>query len=240
MTDGEQAHVWVLNPEHLDANGHLSKYAGIVSSAEQERIRRFRFPRDGMAFLAAHGLARAALSQLEPSVPPNRWEFLVREKGRPEVGAPLIGSALRFNISHTRGLVACVVTKNIDCGVDVETLDRVVDIGLLADSVLAPTERSRLLSAPASRRNELFLSYWTLKEAYAKARGLGLHMPFNKCAFEFSSEGLLAHFDASLNDEETEWQFAQWLTTENQLIAVALRHPRAAACRIIRHHSPPL
>ena len=160
--------------------------------------------------------------------------------GRPEIEAPLIGSALRFNISHTRGLVACVVTLKVDCGVDVETLDRVVDIGLLADSVLAPTEHSWLLSAPASRRNELFLSYWTLKEAYAKARGLGLHMPFNKCAFEFSSEGLLAHFDASLNDDETEWQFAQWSTTENQLIAVALRHPRAAACRIIRHRSPPL
>ena len=118
MMDGEQAHVWVLNPEHLDASGHLSKYAGIVSPAEQERIRRFRFPRDGMAFLAAHGLARAALSQFEPSVPPDRWEFRATEKGRPEMGAP-IGSALRFNISHTRGLVACVVTRNVDCGVDV-------------------------------------------------------------------------------------------------------------------------
>lgn len=73
-----------------------------------------------------------------------------------------------------------------------------------------------------------------------RKRGLGLHMPFEKCAFEFSSEEILVHLDASLDDEETDWHFAQWSTTENQLIAVALRYPRAGACRIIRHRSPPL
>ncbi len=236
---GEQAHAWALAPEQLDASGHLSKYAGIVSPAERERMQRFHFRLDSMAFLAAHGLAREALSQFEPSVPPSLWEFRYTEKGRPEIAAPRVGPALRFNISHTRGLVACVVTLNADCGVDVETLDRAVDIGLLADGVLSPIERSQLAAAPPHRRNEVFFTYWTLKEAYAKARGCGLHMPFNKCAFEFRSEGILAHFDASLQDQETEWQFAQWSPKESHLMAIALRYPRAAACRIICHRYPP-
>ena len=119
-----------------------------------------------------------------------------------------------------------------------ETLDRVVDIGLLADSVLAPAERSRLLSAPASRRNELFLSCWTLKEAYAKARGLGLHMPFEKCAFEFSSEGILVHLDASLDDEETDWHFAAVVNHgKSAHCGHALRYPQDSR---LSHYPPPL
>jgi 4'-phosphopantetheinyl transferase len=239
MMGGEQVHLWVLDPTQLDTSGHLSKYVGIISPAERARMERFHFQRDRMAFLAAHGLVREALSQFVPSVPPSLWEFRQTEKGRPEIAAPRLGTALRFNISHTRGLVACLVSLKVDCGVDVDTLDRVVNIARLAGKVLSPTERSQLLSVPAYRQNELFFSYWTLKEAYAKARGCGMHMPFHKCAFEFSSEGILAHFDASLNDEEKEWQFAQWSPTEKHLVAVALRRPRAAVCRIIYHRSPP-
>src|ERR1700756_1712720 len=97
VMDEEQVHVWVLDPTRLETSGHLSKYLGIISPTERTRMERFHFQRDRMAFLAAHGLAREALSQFMPSVQPYLWEYRQTEAGRPEIAAPLLGRALRFN-----------------------------------------------------------------------------------------------------------------------------------------------
>lgn len=238
-TGTEQAHLWVADPDELAGTGHLSGYLDILSPAERERMRRFYFERDRLAFLAARGLVRTALSWCVPSVPPGVWEFAYTERGRPEVAAPDVRPVLRFNISHTRGLVACLLTAHIDCGVDVEKLDRVADFLRLAHKVLSAAEYESLLAAPAHARHELFFGYWTLKEAYVKARGCGISMPLDKCAFEFRPDGIRPAFDPSLDDDGAGWQFAQWSPTEEHLLAVALRRGRAAACRIVHHRRPP-
>jgi 4'-phosphopantetheinyl transferase len=234
-----QAHVWVADPGELCRAGLLSGYLDILSPAERERMGRFCFERDRLTFLAAHGLVRKALSSCVPSVPPGDWEFIHNEHGKPEIAAPPVTPALRFNISHTRGLVACLLTVRLDCGVDVETLDHVADVGRLAGRVLSPTEQARLLSAPAHAQRELFFGYWTLKEAYVKARGCGISIPLDKCTFEFRPEGISIRFDPSLNDDGAGWQFAQWSPTERHLLAVALRGGWAATCRVVRHELPP-
>lgn len=234
-----QAHLWVADPDELGRAGYLSGYLGVLSLAERERMTRFHFERDRQAFVAARGLVRTALSACVASVPPAAWEFGHNEHGKPEIAAPAITPALRFNISHARGLVACLLTVQTDCGVDVETLDHATDVSRLAGKVLSPAEYARLLSAPAHARRELFFGYWTLKEAYVKARGCGISLPLDRCAFEFRPEGIRAELDPSLNDDGAEWQFAQWSPTKKHLLAVALRGGRSAAYRIVRHDLPP-
>jgi len=155
----EHAHVWVLDPCKLRRTGHLLRYLSILSSAERRRMQRFHFEQDRLAFLAAYGLARLALTSCAPSVPPEVWEFGHVEHGRPEIVAPRVKSVLRFNISHTPHLVACLVTVQIDCGIDVETLDRAVDIGWFADKVLSPAEYARILAVPAHAERDLSLRY---------------------------------------------------------------------------------
>nr|ASV46812.1 4'-phosphopantetheinyl transferase [uncultured bacterium]ASV47024.1 4'-phosphopantetheinyl transferase [uncultured bacterium] len=240
MTIGrEQAHLWACEPDELARTGHLSRYVGILSPAERDRMQRFVFERDRLAYLAAHGLARMALSSCVPSVSPEVWEFNATERGKPEIAAPLVRPVLRFNISHTCGLVACLVVAEADCGVDVEMFDRPTDVTRLAKNVLSPGEYWRLSTFPAPERAKIFFRYWTLKEAYVKARGGGISLPLDKCTFEFHREGIRVWFDSLLDDNAASWQFAQWSPTEKHLLAVALRGGPRADYRIVSHRGPP-
>jgi 4'-phosphopantetheinyl transferase len=235
-----EAHVWVAAPRDLERTGHLSGYLAILSPAERQRMQRFCFDRDRLVFLAAHGLARTALSACAPSVPPEAWEFAHTERGRPEVAAPQAAPILRFNISHTSGLVACVVTALTDCGIDVEMVGRPTGFDRLAGRVLSQAEQTRLKAAPAHAQPELFFGYWTLKEAYLKARACGISVPLDECAFEFRPEGIRLQLEGALDDDVTDWQFAQWSPTTEHVLAVALRNGGPDAHQIICHPPPPL
>jgi 4'-phosphopantetheinyl transferase len=213
----EEAHVWIADPAIANP-----RFLEVLSPAERERMGRFRFERDRLSYLAAHGLARFALSACAPEVAPQEWQFVYGERGKPEVGHP----TLRFNISHTHGLAGCVVAREIDCGIDVETVHRPTDIHRLAQRVLSPAERETLENTPEDAQATLFFTYWTLKEAYVKARGCGISIPLDRCSFERQL--------ALADDDPGAWQFERWAATGRHLVAVALRsggRPR----RIVRH-----
>ena len=58
--------------------------------------------------------------------------------GRPEIQVEQGVPPLRFNLSHTTGLVTCAVTRSADVGVDVEQTTRQGDLGAIAPSSCAP------------------------------------------------------------------------------------------------------
>ena len=49
-------------------------------------------------------------------------DFHEAPNGRLEIDQPSVLPWPRFNISHTTGLVACLVTAENDCGVDIEAV----------------------------------------------------------------------------------------------------------------------
>jgi 4'-phosphopantetheinyl transferase len=75
------------------------------------------------------------------------------------------------------GLVACAVADR-RVGVDAEPLSRAPAILDLGPRFLAEAEREALSRLDAASRAYRAITLWTLKEAYAKARGLGLALPF--------------------------------------------------------------
>src|SRR5437867_2105719 len=171
------ADVWILEQHTLTA-ADIARCNVAISPAEKTRMGQFRFERDRDSYRAAHALARLALSWRERAVPPHAWVFQETSHGRPEIAARRGFPQLRFNISHTRHLVACIVTRELDCGVDVELIDRCSDLHDHAHSVLAPAELATIAGASNTERATLLCRYWTLKEAYAKALGLGMSLAF--------------------------------------------------------------
>ncbi len=81
---------------------------------------------------------------------------------------------IHFNLSHTRGVAACVVS-DAPVGIDVERIRRYND--MLARRVLSEKEYG-LLSNAAEKGVE-FIRMWTMKESLLKLTGEGIRRELN-------------------------------------------------------------
>ncbi|CAM5618016.1 4'-phosphopantetheinyl transferase superfamily protein [Streptomyces hirsutus] len=130
--------------------------------------------------------------------------------------------SLRFNLSHTDGTVACVVTRDVRCGVDVERPRRVLPLHRLTRSVLPPREQREFDAAPAGQRHELFFRYWTVKEAYLKAIGSGMRFPMTACEFDVGT-GRPRLRSLGAGPEHAWYTFRQWAVRDGGFLAVAVQ-----------------
>jgi 4'-phosphopantetheinyl transferase len=121
--------------------------------------------------------ARAGLRALLGSyleVDPRAVEILQGAFGRPELAPVHDPHDLCFNLSHTAGLAVFAIGRGRAIGIDVEAVDRRAPSPGLVERALNGREAARVAQAGASGRTAAFLHYWTVKEAYAKALGVGL------------------------------------------------------------------
>lgn len=228
----DEVHVWTAIPAETRDPAQLADYRSWLSDEELERQGRFKKSSDRHLFLVAHGFVRSTLSRYL-DIAPADWKFAIGEYGRPEIdhpGAP----PLRFNLSHTVDRVVCGVTLAIDCGVDVEQSRRIAEPLKLAQRFFAPREREELAARTGEDLVVRFFQYWTLKEAYIKARGLGLQIPLDEFAFEIAGDDEIGiHFEASIDDQPECWQFDNWQPTPDHQVSVALRIGRGARRRVV-------
>jgi 4'-phosphopantetheinyl transferase len=167
-----EAVLWYLRPDRL-APDCLPGLLGLLAPDERSRWRALRHPDARLQFLAARALVRAALSAHVPEVSPGAWRFRRARHGKPEVAAPRRALGLRFNLTHTRGLVACLVA-GVPVGIDAEPWARRLDPMALATRFFTQAEAAALAPLTPGQRRRRFLELWTLKEAYLKGRGTGL------------------------------------------------------------------
>jgi phosphopantetheine--protein transferase-like protein len=71
------------------------------------------------------------------------------------------------------------VAHDSEVGADIEVVRPRRYLDRLANRVLAPDELAQWEALPAERRLEAFLEAWTAKEAYLKAIGRGITVPFH-------------------------------------------------------------
>lgn len=220
-------HVDLLRTTNPDALARLDSYRALLNGEEQQRMERFVFEKDRKAFLMTRALVRTMLSRYA-AVPPAQWAFIANVHGRPEIlDRPAGVPDLRFNISHTEGLIACAVTIGREVGVDVENIRRPLTHDV-AGRFFAPAEVNDLRRLPADQQPSVFFDYWTLKESYIKARGFGLALPLGDFAFRLNPpQPPTIAFEPTLDDDPATWQFMQdWITPIHRF-ALAVRREGA-------------
>lgn len=155
------------------ADDEWPRLAALLDDAESARAARFAFDDDRRAYVAAHALLRARLSERATSVAPAEWRFDATPHGKPVLRAPHAG--LNVSLSHTRGMAAVAIAAGREVGVDVESVLRPRNAVNVAERYFAP-EEAALLRAESDPlvQTELFFAIWTLKEAVLKADGRGL------------------------------------------------------------------
>jgi len=209
----------------------------LLDDAEKRRAERFRFVEDRLAYVAAHALLRLALSAAAGG-DPGAWRFEAGLRGKPRLAAVHGLADLRFNLSHTRGMVTVALARGAEVGVDVERRARRGRLDLeLAESRFAPEEAEslRALSDDASRR-ERFLRLWTLKEAFVKATGRGLSQPLSE--FVVTLDPVSIHAPVGLG--RGLWYGAEWSLNAYRLAVVADWHRAEAPSFVHRPVLAPL
>ena len=230
----EQAHLWWADPAAFHDSVHLARYRHLLTEAERAKVDRFRFTRDRHTALMTRVLVRVVLSRY-CDVTPREWRFHTNHYGRPEVAMPRCG--VRFNLSHTAGLVVCLVSRGREVGVDAENLSREGAWLELAERFFAPTEAAAVRKIDESRRRRRFLEYWTLKESYIKARGMGLAIPLDGFSFDLNdsvSEGIEIRFAEAVCDDPVRWQFTLEPFSTEHLVATAIECHQQRSVRLSR------
>jgi 4'-phosphopantetheinyl transferase len=219
----DHVHVATVRTDDPGVLSRLDDYRRLMDVSEHARHGRLVREADRVSFLITRGLVRTLLSRFV-DVPASDWTFAANEYGRPEVANLPAGSPpLRFNLSHTTGLVACAVVVGREIGLDVENVDRPVTHDV-AGRFFAPREVSDLRALPPDRQPAVFFDYWTLKEAYIKARGLGLVLPLHHFAFDLTCGGdPRITFDDAIDDDPASWQFRQVWATPSHRMAIGVR-----------------
>ena len=217
----DEIHLWLASYDQIADEGLHAAYRELMSDEERAQEPRFYFERDRRRYLVTRALVRTVLSRYA-GVDPKNWVFSTNEYGRPEIANREVSeSGLAFNISHTHSLIVLGITKGRALGVDVENVvSREAAINV-ANHYFAPAEVTALNAAPRHEQHFRFFEYWTFKESYIKARGMGLSLPLDKFSFHYRDERAVEiAIDPQLADEPGRWQFWQFQPTPEYLVAI--------------------
>lgn len=150
------------------ATGTLPHWHALLSPDERERAERFHFDRDRDRFIARRGILRTLLARRLGETP-SALRFTCNPYGKPG----LAGGGCAFNLSHSRGY-ALYAFGDIDVGCDIEFHDPRFLADKIPERLFSAAEVRELRAYPDERQTAAFFDAWTRKEAYIKARGLGL------------------------------------------------------------------
>lgn len=235
-----RAELWVARPDEIADPALLEAYYGLMSLAERKRHARFVFAHDRHRFLVTRALVRMSLSRYAV-VEPQDWVFSENSFGRPEIASPASLHRIRFNVSHTHGLIVCLCCRDREIGVDVENTSHYQPSLALAERFFSPAEVTALRRLPLESRLSRFFEYWTLKESYVKARGMGLSLSLQQFSFDVeSAKGISVEFDDQIDDSPSMWQFGLQRLTSCHLLAYAVRSTEGTAVELRVRDTVPL
>jgi len=198
----------------------LDAYEQWLSPAERDRASRFGNPRLRDRYVMGRGTLRSIIAG-SFGTDPASVEIVRGTRGRPQLaGAP----ALDFNISHTAGVAIVGITRRGRIGVDVERLDRAINVTGIARKFLTSDERSAIASFDADAKRQRVLTLWTCKEAMSKATGDALAAPFGAMNVTLDGNRALRSGPGAYRPEH--WSLHAAAVPSAYVATVALWRPR--------------
>jgi 4'-phosphopantetheinyl transferase len=206
----------------------------LLSAEERKRELRFHFERHRKQFVITRALVRSVLSRYA-ALAPAAWEFVASSHGRPQV-VQEAARHLCFNLSHTAGLVVMAVSAAQDMGVDTENIAvRPAPLDV-ANSFFSADEVAGLNALPIEQCQQRFFEYWTLKEAWIKARSMGLSIPLDQFSMDLGTEGRVS-LKTQLVAQPSTWQFFLLAIDDDHLLSVCAQQEQPLRLRV--HHARP-
>ncbi|MBI3375939.1 MAG: 4'-phosphopantetheinyl transferase superfamily protein [Betaproteobacteria bacterium] len=178
VQDAAEVHVWRASldrtPEEIEAFRHL------LSPDELRRAERFVFEVHRHRFIAGRGCLRSILARYL-AIAPADVAFDYGPQDKPQLAAGhATGQPLHFNLAHSDALALFAVTGIGAIGVDLEQIRPDCPAEQIARHFFSDNEVDRLGRLPSEERATAFFHCWARKEAFIKAKGVGLSLPLDQ------------------------------------------------------------
>jgi 4'-phosphopantetheinyl transferase len=177
----DEVHVWRASLNMAESG--LAKLRQILSPDERERADRFRFEADRRRCVIGRAHLRLLLGEIL-DLPASGLRFEYDEFGKPGLTS-MQRLPLQFNVSHSDDLILIAIAMGRAVGIDVERIRTDLDVDGIAERFFSADECKTLASLSGHGRYEAFFTCWTRKEAYVKARGVGLSLPLDQFDVSF-------------------------------------------------------
>lgn len=168
--------VWRID---LDDRGPLAGLLSVLDAREQVQAGRFRFEQHGRRYIVAHAATRFILAAYL-DVAARRLVFRCNAYGKPFLAD---GGAPTFNLSHSAGTGLLAVSDGGAIGVDIEQCRPLMAPDMI-ERFFSASERLSLATLAPDKKLAAFFACWTRKEAYIKAKGLGLSLALDAFSVE--------------------------------------------------------
>jgi 4'-phosphopantetheinyl transferase len=162
---------------HYLDNAAYSHHWHLLDSTEKTRAEKFKTPLLQQRYVTAHGRLRTILAQYL-NVSPESLRIQKTAHGKPYlVDYP----ELAFNLSHTGNVMAVAVANNCQLGVDIEQCKYRTNLAALVEKCFGAEEAAYWQQQPEALQLREFYQFWTRKEAFVKATGLGISLGLRDC-----------------------------------------------------------
>lgn len=195
--------LYLANVSFLRDENNYRKACSLLSEDRRAKADRYKSEKDRLLSVCAGLMLNFVFSKNGIIAP----KVATGENGKPY----LESGELFFNISHSGEYVLCAVSKT-PTGCDVEK-EGGVNLNL-AKRFFDEEEYNTLISAEGKEQEELFYRFWTLKESFIKAVGLGMKLPLNKFRINLSDS------ISVVSDYGKPYSFSEFDTVEGYRIAV--------------------
>lgn len=197
----------------------------MLSSQEREAIGRLRRPADRMMRTASRLLLRFVLGN-RYGISPSSVPLVASAAGAPILNHPLL-SRTSFSVARPPGMVIAIFSDGRQVGVDLETPDRmrrvIGDQGSWRTAAEAACDRC----LSKAEHDMASLRRWTLKEAYLKARGVGLLLAPDLIGFDLAKGRAMLSVAPAIERRPQDWRFVYIDPAPGFTGAIALRRPLA-------------
>ena len=190
MPKSKSISLYFCSLTQLVSESQAQQLQDFLTSEELLKVERARTQEMKLQRLIVRGVLRLLLSK-HACLSPKEWRFDYGDKGKPRLTQEQqVLTELDFNISHSGDwlLVGIIdgVCKPCEFGVDIERERSNTDIYPILNHYFAKPEVDELILLKEECRRERFFDLWALKEAYIKAKGLGLALSLQSFWFDFN------------------------------------------------------
>lgn len=191
--------IWTI-PLNVPESELLQMFS-VLNEEEKKSAMRFRFDKHRRRYIASHAAMRTILAKAL-SISAANLQFQTQKEGKPY----LLDNPLYFNLSHSEELAMLVLSDQGEVGIDIEYLNFDIDTINIPKRFFHPLECEQLEQMPAEKRPLYFYYCWTGKEAYLKAKGVGIANHLQQFSLDFQNP---ANIKVRFTTQELE-DFKNW------------------------------